>query len=93
MTRQGWSLGSIAPAVGAIPCTGRRNKVKGSKQRKSRFKFVGDTISELKKVVWPPRQEATRLTIIVLIVSIAIGLILGMTDFGFANLADRVLLR
>jgi len=56
----------------------------------SRFKFIGETISELKKVVWLTRREAAYLTFMVLIVSIAAGLLLGAFDFGFTNLVDKI---
>ena len=41
---------------------------------------------ELKKVTWPTRKEAIRLTILVLIISGVIGAILSVIDFGFAEL-------
>jgi preprotein translocase subunit SecE len=49
-------------------------------------------IGELRKVVWPSRQETTRLTIIVLIVCVVMGLILGAFDYGFTTLFNQVLL-
>lgn len=58
----------------------------------SRFKYVGEIISELKKVVWLTRREAIYLTILVLIVSIAAGIILGVVDIGFAGLIDKIVL-
>lgn len=57
-----------------------------------RFRMVGETISELKKVVWPSRQEAANLTMIVIIVSVAVGLILGVIDFTFSWLVNTILL-
>ncbi len=56
----------------------------------SRFKFIGETISELKKVVWLTRREAAYLTFIVLLVSLAAGIVLGAFDFGFTSLVDKV---
>lgn len=47
------------------------------------LQFFRDTRSELKKVVWPSRKQATNLTLIVIAVSAAVGLILGAIDFGF----------
>jgi len=57
----------------------------------SRFKSIGETISELKKVVWLTRREAMYLTFLVLIVAIAAGIILGVLDFGFTRLVDAIL--
>lgn len=59
---------------------------------KRRFRFLGEIISELKKVVWLSRREVTYLTILVIIVSIAAGLLLGSLDYGFAALVERVFL-
>ena len=63
-----------------------------TKHKKSRFAVVGDIVSELRKVVWPTRQEALRLTVMVLIVCIAVGLLLGAIDYGFAELVANVFL-
>jgi preprotein translocase subunit SecE len=62
-------------------------------KKRSKFAFISEAISELKKVTWPSRQEAIRLTIIVIIVCIVIGAFLGGIDFGFSQLIDRLLLR
>ncbi len=55
------------------------------------FRYVGEIINELKKVVWLNRREATYLTILVLIVSIVAGIFLGVLDYGFTNLVDKIL--
>ncbi len=47
-----------------------------AKRSGSRFKFISETIAELKKVVWLTRREAAYLTALVLIVAIAVGIIL-----------------
>lgn len=64
-----------------------------TKQSSSRFKFIGETISELKKVVWLSRREALYLTFLVLVVSIIAGVVLGFIDFGFTALVERFFLR
>ena len=58
----------------------------------SRFKFIGETIAELKKVVWLTRREAIYLTALVLIVAAATGLVLGAIDYGFTQLVDKLFL-
>ena len=63
-----------------------------TKRSGSRFRFIGETIAELKKVVWLSRREAIYLTVLVLIVSIAAGIVLGATDYGFTQLVDRLFL-
>ena len=61
-----------------------------AKQGRARFKFITDTFAELKKVVWLTRQEVIYLTTLVLIVTIIVGLILGVLDYGFTRLVNDV---
>ncbi|MCS6880693.1 MAG: preprotein translocase subunit SecE [Oscillochloridaceae bacterium] len=53
-----------------------------------------ETRSELRKVVWPTREETIRLTIVVITVSMIIGLILFIGDsfflFLYSALVDLV---
>jgi preprotein translocase subunit SecE len=49
-------------------------------------RLMRETIGELKKVNWPTRQEATQLTIIVLIVVAATSAFLGLLDYLFTDL-------
>ena len=58
----------------------------------SRFRFIGDIIAELKKVVWLSRREAIYLTGLVLIVAVATGVVLGGIDFGFTQLIEKLFL-
>ncbi len=60
-------------------------------QGKQRFKFVVDTISELRKVVWPTRQEASYLTTIIIIVTVIMAMILWVIDLGFSELMSIIL--
>ncbi len=48
--------------------------------------YIREIISELRKVVWPTREEARRLTVMVLIIAGAVGLFLGAIDLGFTHL-------
>lgn len=63
------------------------------KPGKQRFKFVSDIVSELKKVTWPSRREATYLTTLVIIFTVAVAIILGVVDYGFSKLMNVILLR
>jgi preprotein translocase SecE subunit len=58
-----------------------------------RPRWIADIITELRKVVWPSRQDTFHLTVVVLIVATAIGVALGGLDLGFAWLAEHILLR
>ena len=56
-------------------------------------RYVQEIINELKKVSWPTREETTRLTAAVIVVTVAIGLALGGVDIGFNWMVERTLLR
>ncbi|NMC86519.1 MAG: preprotein translocase subunit SecE [Anaerolineaceae bacterium] len=53
-------------------------------------KWWRETIGELRKVVWPTRKEALRLTWIVIVVIVIMGAVLGLLDFGFTKLISLV---
>ncbi|MBI3290027.1 preprotein translocase subunit SecE [Candidatus Microgenomates bacterium] len=52
--------------------------------------FVKEVRGEFNNIVWPSRQEALRLSVIVILVSVAIGAFVGALDFGFTNLLNRI---
>ncbi|MFQ5924705.1 MAG: preprotein translocase subunit SecE [Dehalococcoidia bacterium] len=56
-----------------------------------RLGYFREVIAELKKVVWPTREETRRLTTMVIIVSVAVGLFLGAIDLGFTRLVNLFL--
>ena len=56
-----------------------------------RFRFIGEVISELRKVSWPTKEETKRLTTMVLIVSVAMGILLGLVDEAFSTIANSLL--
>lgn len=61
-------------------------KRKGARKKQNRIQqFFRETIGELRKVSWPTRQEATSLTIIVLIVIILMSSFLGLLDVIYAR--------
>ena len=49
------------------------------------LQFFRDIIAELKRVTWPSREQTTRLTILVIIISISVGIILGVLDMLFGR--------
>ena len=59
---------------------------KSAPAKKSRFSFFPEVIAELRKAHWPTRQEALRLSILVLIVCAIVGAILGALDWAFTQL-------
>ena len=54
-------------------------------------KFFRDTRSELKKVVWPSREDTRKNTIVVLVVVILAALILFILDAVFGGLLGLVI--
>ena len=57
------------------------------KKKENRIRrFFRETTGELRKVTWPTRQEATNLTIIVLIVMVAMSIFLWLVDLGATEL-------
>jgi preprotein translocase subunit SecE len=53
--------------------------------------FLLETRDELKKVVWPTRQEVVRLTGVVIGVSAIVGLFIGGLDFVFTKLLSLLI--
>jgi preprotein translocase subunit SecE len=55
--------------------------------------FLKEVQDELKKVVWPTREEAIRLTGVVIIVSVGVGLFLGGADLILTKLIELIVLK
>ena len=53
--------------------------------------YLKATRAEVRKVNWPTRQEALRLTMVVLAVTIFMALILGALDYLFAQLIGFII--
>ena len=56
-------------------------------------KYLRETRAEIAKVTWPTRQEWLRLSSIVLAVTLAMALLLGVTDAVGAQLMNFILYR
>ena len=69
----------------------RRPSQGEARARGGLFRFFGEVVSELKKVTWPSRQETTRLTILVIAVSVTIAAFLFLFDQVFTTLVDLLL--
>jgi preprotein translocase subunit SecE len=83
-------------AQSAIPGTGPSRPSQREHSRGGplswRPRFVTEIISELRKVIWPTRDDVVYLTFVVVVVTIVIGAILGGIDMGFGWLIDKTLL-
>jgi len=54
------------------------------------IKFLKEVQAELKKVVWPTREQTLRLTALVIGVSLAVGLYVGILDYVLTKLVGMV---
>ncbi|MGB2896323.1 MAG: preprotein translocase subunit SecE [Anaerolineales bacterium] len=54
-------------------------------------RYFRETSAELKKVTWPTRPEAIKLTIIVLIVVALMSTMLGTLDYVFSRLMGLII--
>lgn len=54
-------------------------------------KFLSEVKSELAKVTWPTREEVVRLTLVVVIISLAVGIFIGGLDFIFTKAIQLIL--
>lgn len=55
------------------------------------IKYLAEVRSELAQVVWPKLSEVARLTSLVIIISLLVGLYLGGLDLGFTKLVGIIL--
>ena len=62
------------------------DKKSARKQPNFITRYFRETIGELRKVTWPTRQEATSLTIVVLIVVAVMSTFLGVLDMIYTRL-------
>jgi preprotein translocase subunit SecE len=56
-------------------------------------RFFSESRQELRHVNWPTRQEATRLTIIVIVISLGLALFLGFFDYLFTYFIRNIILQ
>lgn len=48
--------------------------------------YFSEVLREVKKVSWPSKEQTQEKTLLVLVVSVIIGLYIGILDFVFAKL-------
>jgi preprotein translocase subunit SecE len=71
----------------------RRNRPQVSQQAMGRINpvtFLREVVEELKKSVWPTKQETMRLTGVVIALAVSVGFLLGGLDRIFEYLARFV---
>ncbi len=72
-----------------MPAKDKDKKGRGQIERAG--DFVREIRSELRKVVWPTRQQAINLTLIVIGVSAGVGIFLGLVDLTFTEMFRAIL--
>ena len=53
-------------------------------------RFVEESWSELKKVTWPTREQVRNLTVLVFVISGAVGLFIAVFDIAFDLVIQRI---
>ena len=53
--------------------------------------YIKESWSELNKVVWPTRKETARLTLVVIVASVATGLYIAGLDAVFTKIAGKII--
>lgn len=48
--------------------------------------FLREAYAELRRVTWPTRRQAIRLTLVVITVSVMVGAYVGILDLGFTKI-------
>ena len=68
-------------------------KSRAASKKKSNpvIRYLRETRAELKKVTWPTRPEATKLTIIVLVVVAFMSVLLGTLDYIFSRVMGFII--
>ena len=78
-------LSVLAGAVGAIFIFST------TPQGKKALEFLGDAITEAKKVVWPTRKETIQMTLVVFVLVVITAIFLAFVDIGFSYIINILL--
>ena len=60
---------------------------------KAIINYLQEVRVELKKVVWPKREQVVKLTIIIFIISTLVAIYMGGLDFGLTKLLETLILK
>ncbi len=53
--------------------------------------FFQESRQEFKRVNWPTREETIRYTLFVVVFSLAVALFLGVLDYGFVQILEKII--
>lgn len=73
------------------PSRGFLNRIFQNKFMSKIVEYMRETKGELKHVIWPTRKQALAFTLIVIVLSIVVAYFLGIFDFIFGRLLDKVI--
>lgn len=57
------------------------------------IEYIKDTRGEMKHVSWPTKKQAVLYTTLVVVISVAVALFLGLADFSFSKLLEKIIIR
>ncbi|MCA9982026.1 MAG: preprotein translocase subunit SecE, partial [Anaerolineales bacterium] len=77
--------------TGAVKKPKDDNENKKKSEENAIVRYVRETRGEMRKVTWPTRDEATRLTLIVLAVTAAFAVFLGLVDLGWSTILEQLI--
>lgn len=60
---------------------------------KAIINYLQEVRVELKKVVWPKREQVVKLTVIIFIISTIVAVYMGGLDFGLTKLLETLILK
>lgn len=55
------------------------------------IQYIKGSKDELKKVVWPSRKQLVNHTVMVIAISLAVAMFLGIIDFGLTKLLETII--
>jgi preprotein translocase SecE subunit len=55
--------------------------------------YLKETKAELKEVVFPTSSQTVIFTVLVIVISLSIAVILGLSDFGLKELLQKIVTR
>ena len=90
MKRMQQRQGKNAPERKAAAATARRSAAQEKKKRTPARQFLKEVRQELKKVIWPTRQELTTYTIVVLVTVVVMTSYVFGLDVLFSRLVLNV---
>lgn len=54
-------------------------------------KYIKESVAELRKVSWPTKKQTTNYSLLVIGISVAVAAFLGICDYLFADLIERLI--